>query len=383
MPAVAKRERPTTHPGSDLRQLIIQYNALVNDLNAIAVGLTTDQVLSWSSAITASAQALGRGSTDTNIGSGALQFRITGQAATEAKAAVAAGTAIGAQTVPADTWAVYALDIATGGTITVSAGAANATTGYSTEALAIAACPARVTAKARMGYVTVKTKAATAWVAATDGLAGGSSGNIASATNYYPFDGVYAPTGTPSNCALGGTWNGGRNGVVVPTVLSRGSTDTNLATTAFTYNANGIVNLAKAAVAAGTAFGALGTISADTWGVIAVFISTAGTISFASGAGNYSGDYKTEAQAIAAVNSLTPTASNCFIGYVTIKTKAATAFVVGTDALAGGATGNVASGTNYYPVAGISLATSGPGSVGMTAAQLASRDGTVFSSAQY
>src|SRR3954469_17963201 len=105
MPALAKKEKITTHPGSDLRQLEIQHNAVVNDLVAASLGLSGDMVLAWSSAISASAQALGRGSTDTNIGSGAFRFAITGQAATEAKAAVAAGTAIGAQTVTADTWA--------------------------------------------------------------------------------------------------------------------------------------------------------------------------------------------------------------------------------------------------------------------------------------
>lgn len=383
MPGTIRKERITTHPGTDLRRLEIEHNNIINDLQAMAYGGAIDVVYAWSSLAANSLQALGRGSTDTAVATGAFRFIITGQAASEAKAAVTTGTAITAQTVPADTWAIYAFDCATGGTLSMLPGAANATTGYSTEALAIAACPARVTAKARLGYVTIKTKAATAFIGATDGLAGGSSGNVASATNYYPADGVFAPTGTPANCALGGLWNGGRNGVVIPSVFSIGSTDVRVATTAFTFNANGACNLAKAAVAAGTAFGALGTISADTWGVIAFIIDGAGTVTYLSGAGNYTGDYKTEAQALGALNSLVPTAGKCFFGACTIKTKAATAFIVGTDSPLGGATGNVASATNYYPVAGLALPASGVGFVGNTASQIASQQGTVLTASQY
>jgi hypothetical protein len=63
-----------------------------------------------------------------------------------------------------------------------------------------------------MGYITVKTKTATAWIAGTDALAGGASGNVASTTNYY----------SSSLSALALT-------------LSRGSTDKNIANTAFTF----------------------------------------------------------------------------------------------------------------------------------------------------
>src|SRR4051812_20454798 len=102
MPVPAKRERVSTPNGSDLRQMHIQHNQAVADLAAFALGLSTDNVMSWSSANANSLQALGRGSTDPNIGSGALNFSTAGLVT--AKAAVAAGTAIGAQTVPADTW---------------------------------------------------------------------------------------------------------------------------------------------------------------------------------------------------------------------------------------------------------------------------------------
>ena len=70
-------------------------------------------------------------------------------------------------------------------------GAANYTTGYSTEALAIAAAPAKTASKARIGYLTILASSS-GFVFATDSLAGGASGNPATTTNYYniasPFD---------------------------------------------------------------------------------------------------------------------------------------------------------------------------------------------------
>lgn len=382
MPVPAKRERITTPNGSDLRQMQIQHNQQIADLAALAFAGSLDTVWAWQTPVTASLQALGRGSTDTQIGTGALKFAVNGMP--EAKAAVAAGTAIGAQTVTADQWALYVLDIAAGGAITVTPAAGNVA-GYATEALAIAACPARVTAKARLGYITLKTKTATAWVAATDGLAGGSTANFASITNYYPFDGIMAATGAPTTAFnVDGQWNGTRNGVVIPTVLSRGSTDTQVANTAFTFNANGLNNVAKAAVAAGTAPGALGTVPIDTWAVLALFIDAAGTVTYLSGAANYSGGYGSESVALGAgVASIIVPAGKCLMGVVTLKTKSGTTFVVGTDAFAGGASGNVASATNYYPVTGVALATSGVGASGMTSAQIANEKGTVFTSLNY
>lgn len=126
---------------------------------------------------------LARGSTDTNIASGLFNFAVNGITAN--KAAVAAGTAIGAQTVTADKWALYRLTIAANGTITVTPAAGNVA-GYADEKAAIAAIPAVPANQADMGYITVKTATGLAWIAATDALAGGTTGNEASITNYYP-----------------------------------------------------------------------------------------------------------------------------------------------------------------------------------------------------
>lgn len=397
MPGTPRQEHITTAPGSDLRQLEIQHNNLVNDGQQFCFGSSLDVLWSWQTLAANSLQALGRGSTDTNIASGALTGAIAG--VPFAKAAVTAGTAIGAQTVPADTWAVYSLDIVAAGTITVTAGAANATTGYATEALAIAAVPPRVTAKARMGYITVKTAAGLAWIAATDGLAGGASGNVASATNYYPFDGIYAATGVavgPNGVVTSGgqgvqggaaatgsgiAWTGGRNGVLITPGLAIGSTDTRVSNLAFTFNCNGATNIAKAAVTAGTALGALGTIPADKWGILVVMIDGAGTITYLSGPANYTTGYGSEEQAKGDLYKIFPTftatTGKCQMGYVTVKTKAATAWIAGTDAFAGGATGNVASATNYYSTQGITL------QPGMASATIGGSRGTALSSANY
>lgn len=153
--------------GTTLRQLITGFN----QMQAVMQGASG--VLEPS--------GLARGTPDTQIATGAFNYSINGVMANKA----AANNAIGAQTVTADRWALYRLTVASGGTITVSPAAGNAA-GYTSEALAKAALPALPANQADLGYVTVKTKAGTAWVAATDGLAGGSTGNVASVTNYYP-----------------------------------------------------------------------------------------------------------------------------------------------------------------------------------------------------
>lgn len=393
MPSV-KREKITTAPGSDQRQGQIQQNHLTRDVMRIALANSTDTVWSWQSAAANSGQALGRGSTDTAVATGKLTAGFGG--IPETKAAVTTGLAPTAQTVPANTWAVYAIDMVTGGTLSVAPGAANATTGYSTEALAIAAQPARITAKARLGYYTVKTAVGLAWIGATDGLAGGSSGNVASATNYYPYDGLYAPTGqaygpngivsAAANAlpASVSSWVGGRNGVIVASVLAIGSTDTRFSSTAFIYSANGVTNINKAADTTGTALGALGTIPADKWGILVNLIDSVGTKSTLSGPANYVQGYATEAAAIADLAKIYPTATAsgglCMYGYLTVKTMSGQPWIAGTDAFAGGTTGNEASATNYYPTAGITFTSTVQGEV---ASVIASQTGQVILDAQY
>lgn len=346
MPSTRTRSRDNAgHLNAVIRDMTVNYNKAVLDLEYLRMSLAQDVLLAWTGVFLATATTpIGIGTTTQNVSTGAFTFSAGG--VPERKAAVAAGTALPAGTIPINQWGSYSLDVATGGAITVTAAAANGTTGYATEALAIAAVPKPVTAKARIGYFTVKTGVGTTFVPTTDALATGAGGNPASATNYYPTFGVATPTGDRN-------YVGGANGILVQTEMSRGSTDTRVGYTAFTYNANGITALAGAVSAAGTAFGALGTIPADKWGLIVLYMNAAGVVSFQSAPLNYSTGYVTEAAAKKDLVRVTKPAGIARLGYVTILTKAATAFIVGTDALAGGASGNVATTTNYYNQTGL------------------------------
>ena len=382
MPSTLKYEKQTTMPGSDLRQLVIQYNNLAKTVAQMQQASVSDVFYGWYGIGTNAAVApMAIGSTDTRVATSAMTFAIAGVPVIKALDAV--GTAFGTLvTIPANKWGLIAVNVVAAGTVTYTIAALSAT-GYATEAAAIADLPPQVTLKARAGYITVLASASV-WIAGTDALAGGSTGNPATTTNYYPAAGVMSPQGLalgPNGnvtAASHPAWTGGKNGVLTSPGLGIGSTDVRIGNLlAFTYNANGLTNIPKAAVAAGTAFGALGTIPADKWGIIVSLIDSLGTVTYMSGPDNYVNGYKNEGAAIGDLNKIFPATGLSLMGYVTIKTKAATAFVVGTDSPAGGATGNVASATNYYNTPAVVL------QAGMTASLIASREGTVITSAQY
>lgn len=164
---------------------------------------------------------------------------------------------------------------------------------------------------------------------------------------------------------------GGAEVPMTTTTLAIGSTDTNISMTAqvISINAVGVV------VAADTdeALGALGTIPMGTWGLIKVMRVAAGTISYVSAAANYTTGYSTEALAIAAMPATT--ADRVAIGFFTVQAQAAADWIAGTDALAGGTTGNQAESTNYYPFIGAADVTTGPW---VSALQVANKAGTVL-----
>lgn len=101
---------------------------------------------------------------------------------------IAAETALATGTIPSNKWGVYLFSIDNTGTITSTGAAANGTTGYDTELLAIAAIPALPEFNFSMGYVTIKTKVGSAFIAGTDSPKGGVTGNVASRTNFYITD---------------------------------------------------------------------------------------------------------------------------------------------------------------------------------------------------
>jgi hypothetical protein len=123
------------------------------------------------------------GTTPTSVATDAFSYIIDGSS--YSKAAVPAGTALPAGTIPTNTWGVYRVTVNAGGTIAVTAGAANYTTGYATEALAIAAVPSVANTLWNVGYFTVLTAVGNPFIANTSALEGGIGGNPSSDTNYY------------------------------------------------------------------------------------------------------------------------------------------------------------------------------------------------------
>lgn len=88
------------------------------------------------------------------------------------------------------------------------------------------------------------------------------------------------------------------------------------------------------------------TITGNLWSAFAVEATNATTLT----ANWASSSYASEALALAAAKALTPTASKCCIGFVTVQAHAS-GFTAGTDALTTGTGGNVAQATNYYSLA--------------------------------
>lgn len=171
------------------------------------------------------------------------------------------------------------------------------------------------------------------------------------------------------------------DGVLKGIALSRGTTVT-LATS------QGVITIAGVPVSVpaqtAQALGALGTIAASKWGVIAVDAVAAGTLTFPVSA-NYATGFATEALAIADALANNPkTADKARVGYIAILASAST-FITGTDALAGGTGGNPATTTNYYSIAGpfdiaaVSANAALLGSIGLSAKQIGRMDGTAIS----
>lgn len=168
--------RPTTTLNSDERQAVVSLNALLPALTGLLAEAGGADV-----AVTTG--ALGIGSSDTNISTAAQVIAINGVRTALAAQANQATGALG--TVPADTWAIIGVERVAAGTTTFTSGAANYTTGYASEELAIAALPAQTADRVRIGYITVLTEVGSPFVFGTDAFAGGATGNPASETNYY------------------------------------------------------------------------------------------------------------------------------------------------------------------------------------------------------
>ncbi len=178
----SKKERITVARQSDQRQLLIQHNNLMTNLSTLFAALAGNCVLTQTT--------LSIGTTVT-LASSAVNVTINGVPVLVAAQTAQAFGALG--TIPASTWGLIAVDVVAAGTLTFVSAAANYTTGYATEALALAANPAATASKARVGYLTILASAST-FVVGTDALAGGTGGNPATTTNYYSIPSVYDTT---------------------------------------------------------------------------------------------------------------------------------------------------------------------------------------------
>jgi len=163
----------TKEPGGAMHDLVLQFNNLMKQQAALALAFTSDGVLKGTT--------LGIGTTVT-LATTQCVITIAGVPVSVAAQTAQAFGALG--TIPASTWGIIAVDAVAAGTISFASAAHNYDTGYTTEALAIAAAPAKTASKARIGYVTVLASSS-GWVAGTDALAGGTGGNPATTTNYY------------------------------------------------------------------------------------------------------------------------------------------------------------------------------------------------------
>ena len=187
--------RLTTKPHQDLYVTQAQYNNLLTSVALLLDNQVNDGVVT--------AATLSRGTTVTLASTGSV-IQINGDRATLAALTAQAFGALG--TIPASKWGVIALERVLAGTASFTSGAANYTTGYDTEAAAIAALPAQTADKVQTGYVTILASAST-WVAGTDALTGGTGGNPATTTNYYSIASLYASTALTAKyiCDTAGT----------------------------------------------------------------------------------------------------------------------------------------------------------------------------------
>lgn len=183
--------------GSTERTTVIQYNKLVTTVAALM-----DDVAGTGN-VTVVTPTIG---TTVTVAVPANVIQIAGVpvllTAETAKAFGSLGT------IPASTWGIITMERVAAGTTTFVSGSANYTTGYASEALALAAIPAISAGKVRVGYLTILASAST-WIAGTDALQGGTGGNPATTTHYYPGVGLYA------QAVLTASQIGGMNGVAL------------------------------------------------------------------------------------------------------------------------------------------------------------------------
>jgi hypothetical protein len=178
--------RPTSTIGSDIRQGIVSGNQLLYGMNNVLAALGGAEV-----PMTTSTLSIG---TTVTLACTASFISINGVNGSVAAETALAFGALGE--IPADTWGCIKMERIANGTSSFQSAAANYTTGYASEELAIAAMPATGANEVAVGFVTILASG-DGWVAGTDALAGGTGGNPAEETNYYSFIGAADVTTGP------------------------------------------------------------------------------------------------------------------------------------------------------------------------------------------
>lgn len=178
--------RPTSTLNSDIRQNIVSHNSVMYGMNNLLALLAGQEVPGTTA-------TLSIGTTVTLATSASVIYVDGVYAAVTALTAQAFG-ALG--TIPASTWGLILVQRVAAGTETFVSAAANYTSGYASEELALAAIPAPTSARVPIGFVTILASAST-FVVGTDALAGGTGGNPATTTNYYNFIGALDVTTGP------------------------------------------------------------------------------------------------------------------------------------------------------------------------------------------
>lgn len=169
-------------PRGSRRQVVLEFNAFLDAFALYLANWISDYPLTT---------AVPTAGTTVTMATPAQSINIAGVQSNIAAETAKAFGALG--TIPASTWGLIAIDRVAAATTTFVSAAANYATGYATEALAIAANPAKTANKARTGYITILASAS-GFVVGTDALAGNTGGNPATKTNYYANYGLTDPT---------------------------------------------------------------------------------------------------------------------------------------------------------------------------------------------
>ena len=170
--------RVTAALNSDEIQDEVSFNNFLYGMNNVLAALSGGEVPMTTSTISAG--------TTVTIACSASLISINGVAAIVAAQTAQALGALG--TIPAGTWGVIKYQRVLAGTASFVSGADNYTTGYATEALAIAAMPATTADRVAIGYVTILAPEG-GFVVATTAL------GDATTTNYYSYEGAADTTG--------------------------------------------------------------------------------------------------------------------------------------------------------------------------------------------